>query len=52
MYPSYDMNPITINHMQRERLAANIERVDHSTNLGLRIGATAIVIFVAIAIVI
>ena len=28
MFPSYDMNPTAIDHMQRERLARDIEFVD------------------------
>ena len=28
MYPSHDLNPIAFEHWQRERLAADIARVD------------------------
>lgn len=52
MYPSYDMNPITIEHMRRVRLAADIARVERGTKVQFRLGFTAVAIVVAVAIVI
>lgn len=52
MYPSYDMNPIAIEHLRRERLAAHVGHLDLRRNTRFRVGVTAIAILVAVAIVI
>jgi len=52
MYPSYDMNPIAIEHMRRERDAADVAHLDRGTNVRFRVGVTTMVILVALAIVI
>jgi len=53
MYPCYDMNPIAIEHMRRERLAADVRHADHlGTNIPFRVGVTTMAILLVVAIVI
>jgi len=51
MYPCYDMNPIAIENMRRERLAADVRHVDLGTKTLFRVGATAMAILLAVTIV-
>jgi len=52
MYPSYDMSPIAIEQMRRERLAADIEKVDNHRGARLRVGGAAIVVLLALVILV
>ena len=52
MYPSHDMNPVAIEHIRRERLAAHVECVERSTGARVYMGGAAIAIILMLAIVI
>jgi len=52
MYPCYDMNPIAIEHMRRERFAADVTYVDLGTKVRFGAGVTATAILLVVAVVI
>lgn len=50
MYASYDMNPVAIRKMQRERLSADIDCVERPSGAWFRTGAAifAALVFAAV----